>query len=198
MITKNKIISDADNLLKCLVDDCEIPTTWQISKLILKKLLIVYMIQIVMCGIDVTMHKSIWEVSDTHNLVNASLISCGVVSILWFVFFYSNSSLLLCVDDTVKDNSLILRIIKGKVRDYFYVTVAIVLVSAGCLLFYGPAWVGVLGIVWVVCTFVGCAVFSMSMSRYMTPAVVATLDKIRQAVSSGDTELAKPASDQQH
>lgn len=198
MVTKKQIENDVFILVESMRSmNYEIPTSRKVLLLIFKWLSFVYIFQACSILIDFILHKNVWERHDTSDVLIMSVISCGVVTFLWVVSLYNNISLSYCIDEDLRKRSLLFKIILRKVKCYFTFTIGIVLISTVYLLWLGPAWVGILGIVWVVCTFIGGVAFSMSMSRYMTPAVVATLDKIRQIASSGELVPAKQVNDQQ-
>lgn len=99
---------------------------------------------------------------------------------------YGNISLLMCIPKDVRDKSLLIGIGKRTLKVYSYVAVVINFVVAIVLITGNHEFIFGYGLSWVASMLIGALIFSMSMSRYMTPAVVATLDKIRQVVSDND------------
>lgn len=99
---------------------------------------------------------------------------------------YGNISLLMCIPKDVRDKSLLIGIGKRMLKVYSYVAVVINFVVAIVLITGNHEFIFGYGLSWVASMLIGTLIFSMSMSRYMTPAVVATLDKIRQVVSDND------------
>lgn len=112
------------------------------------------------------------------------VLSCGILTVMAIMMAYGNLSLLMCIPKKVRKKSLLVNLAKKKLKLYglimivFDIFVAVVLISERSSLIIGY------GFSWFASFLIGGVVFSMSMSRYMTPAVVATLDKIRQVVSS--------------
>lgn len=101
--------------------------------------------------------------------------------------------MLMCIPKEVRDKSLLLNLAKRKLKVYGCVIVGINAVVAVVLISLRGDFIIGYGVSWFACMIIGGITFSMSMSRYMTPAVVATLDKIRQVVSSGDALSAENA-----
>lgn len=191
MVKRSDIENDVKMLIQSFKNDYRIPTSGEIIFPIIKLMSVVYMMHVVVITVGLNVcDKNIW----LPGIVMWLVLSCGFLTVMALVMTYGNLSLLMCIPKEVRQKSLLVNLGKKKLRLYglvmivFNTIVAIVLISERSSLIIGY------GVSWFVSFLIGGIVFSMSMSRYMTPAVVATLDKIRQVVSSEELESAKPNS----
>lgn len=116
-------------------------------------------------------------------------LSCGILTVVALMMTYGNLSMLMCIPKNVRDNSLLLNIAKKKLKSYYCVVVVVNIIVAAVLISERSDFILGYGFSWFACMIVGGLTFSMSMSRYMTPAVVAALNKVRQIISSGTDVL---------
>lgn len=185
MVKRSDIENDVEMLMQSFKNDYRIPTSREIIFPIIKLMSVVYMMHIVVITVGlIVCDKSIW----IPGIVMWLVLSCGFLTVMALVMTYGNLSLLMCIPKEVREKSLLVNLGKKKLRLYglvmivFNVIVATVLISERSSLIIGY------GVSWFVSFLIGGIVFSMSMSRYMTPAVVAALDKIRQVISTGNDQ----------
>lgn len=181
MVKRSDIENDVKMLMQSFKNDYRIPTSGEIISPIIKLMSVVYMMHFVVITAGlIVCDKKIWFPGIAMWLV----LSCGILTVMAIMMAYGNLSLLMCIPKEVREKSLLVNLAKKKLRLYglimivFNTFVAVVLISERSSLIIGY------GFSWFASFLIGGVVFSMSMSRYMTPAVVATLDKIRQVVSS--------------
>lgn len=181
MVKRSDIENDVKMLMQSFKNDYRIPTSGEIIFPIIKLMSVVYMMHVVVITVGlIVCDKKIWFPGIAMWLV----LSCGILTVMAIMMAYGNLSLLMCIPKEVREKSLLVNLAKKKLRLYglimivFNIFVAVVLISERSSLIIGY------GFSWFASFLIGGIVFSMSMSRYMTPAVVATLDKIRQVVSS--------------
>lgn len=181
MVKRSDIENDVKMLMQSFKNDYRIPTSGEIISPIIKLMSVVYMMHFVVITAGlIVCDKKIWFPGIAMWLV----LSCGILTVMAIMMAYGNLSLLMCIPKEVREKSLLVNLAKKKLRLYglimivFNTFVAVVLISECSSLIIGY------GFSWFASFLIGGVVFSMSMSRYMTPAVVATLDKIRQVVSS--------------
>ena len=181
MVKRSDIENDVKMLMQSFKNDYRIPTSGEIIFPIIKLMSVVYMMHVVVITVGlIVCDKKIWFPGIAMWLV----LSCGILTVMAIMMAYGNLSLLMCIPKEVREKSLLVNLAKKKLRLYglvmiaFNIFVGVVLISERSSLIIGY------GFSWFASFLIGGIVFSMSMSRYMTPAVVATLDKIRQVVSS--------------
>lgn len=186
-ITKSDIESDVKRLMSSLENDYEIPISWMIIKPIINTMLVVYCMLFLAAIINgVVYYDKEYPLDIFLGGLFFSAIAGIVLTVMALIMTYGNLSILMCIPKNVRDNSLLINIGKQKLRAYGYVIVAINIVVAIVLISERRDFIIGYGFSWFASMLVGGLTFSMSMSRYMTPAVVATLDKIRQVVSDND------------
>lgn len=192
MVLKSEIEKDVQHLVTSLKDDYRIPSSGEIIFPVIKVLSVVYFMHVVaIIANEFYYDEDIWF----PGVVMWFVLSCVILTALALVMTYGNLSLLMCIPKEVRNKSLLISIGKKKLMTYGYVTIAINFVVAIILITGNHEFIFGYGISWFACMIIGGITFSMSMSRYMTPAVVATIDKIRQVVSVGEIEPSKPASE---
>lgn len=181
MVKRSDIENDVKMLMQSFKNDYRIPTSGEIIFPIIKLMSVVYMMHVVVITVGlIVCDKKIWFPGIAMWLV----LSCGILTVMAIMMAYGNISLLMCIPKEVREKSLLVNLAKKKLRLYglvmivFNIFVGVVLISERSSLIIGY------GFSWFASFLIGGIVFSMSMSRYIPPAVVATLDKIRQVVSS--------------
>lgn len=190
MVLKSDIEKDVRDLLESLRGDYRIPDSKEIIFPVVKVMLVVYVMHVVAIISSLLIYeKNIW----LPGVVIWLMLSCGILTAMALVMTYGNLSMLMCIPKEVRDKSLLLGVAKRKLKVYGCVIVGINAVVAVILISLRGDFIIGYGISWFACIIIGGITFSMSMSRYMTPAVVATLDKIRRVVSSGDALSAENA-----
>ena len=198
VVLRTDIEKDAEKLMMSLNDDYEIPSSWTVNRPVLKAVSLVLIIMIVASVINSIVYRHSDDPMDIlFGGVFFSLLASIILSLFALMMTYGNLSILMCIPKDVRDKSLLIGIGKRKLKTYGYVIVAINVVVAIVLISGRSDFIIGYGVSWFVSMIVGGITFSMSMSRYMTPAVVATLDKIRQVVSSGEGAPAEHADPKQ-
>lgn len=190
MVLKSEIEKDIRHLMMSLEDDYRIPSSGEIMLPVIKVLSVAYFMHVVaIIANEFYYNDDVWLLG----LGIWLLLSCGLLTVVVLMMTYSNVSLLMCIPKEVRDKSLLIGIGKRKLKVYSYVIIAVNFFVAIILITENHEFIFGYGISWFVCMIIGGITFSMSMSRYMTPAVVATLNKIRRVVSSGDALSAENA-----
>ncbi|KAA5922103.1 hypothetical protein F3I27_20420 [Pantoea sp. Bo_2] len=184
MVLKSEVENDAKIIMESLEADYRIPTSSEIILPLIKVMSVVYLMHVLAVIVNEFVYKDdVWLLGIGMWL----FLSCGILTGMALIMTYGNLSLMMCIPKKVRDESLLFAIGKRKLKVYGYVIVAIN-VAVGIMLINGDhEFIFGYGASWFVCMLIGGITFSMSMSRYMTPAVVATLDKIRQVVSDSDS-----------
>lgn len=194
MVLKSEVENDAKIIMESMEADYKIPTSSEIILPLIKVMSVVYLMHVLAVIVNEFVYKDdVW-------LLGVGIwlfLSCGILTGVALIMTYGNLSLMMCIPKKVRDESLLFAIGKKKLKVYGYIIVAIN-VAVGIMLIDGDhEFIFGYGVSWFVCMLIGGITFSMSMSRYMTPAVVATLDKIRQVVSSGEGAPAEHADPKQ-
>ncbi|MEZ6878352.1 hypothetical protein [Enterobacter sp. KBR-315C3_2022] len=181
MVLKSDIENDANKIIDSLKKDYRIPTSGEIIFPVIKVMSIVYAMHIIaIFGNEFVYKKDIWF----PGVIMWLVLSCGILTVVALMMTYANLSMLMCIPKDVRDKSILLNVGKQKLKIYGCIIIAINIVVAIVLISERSDFIIGYGFSWFASFLIGGVVFSMSMSRYMTPAVVATLDKIRQVVSS--------------
>lgn len=185
---RSELEMDADFILASMNDrDYEIPTNKKVMGVIWCSLKYVYLLQFIFVILAFTIYKEEGSLDyQFKKLIFLTLISCASMAFFSFSFIgvtYSNVCVFLVLGDDVKRESILLRIIKSKIEFYKWLLL-IVNSLVGCILLWiGEPFVAGLGFSWFV-TFIVCGiVLQGSLSRYMTPAVVSSLSKVKEVLS---------------
>lgn len=190
MVLKSDIEKDVRVLMASLNKDYQIPTSGEIILPVIKAMSIVYVMHVVAIISSSAIYK---QNISLPGVAIWLILSCGILTAVALIMTYGNLSMLMCIPKDVRDKSLLLGLAKRKLKVYGCVIVVINAIVAFVLISLRGDFIIGYGASWFACMIIGGIIFSMSMSRYMTPAVVATLDKIRQVVSSGDVLSAEKA-----
>ncbi|EMZ4236917.1 protein traS, partial [Salmonella enterica] len=120
-------------------------------------------------------------------IIYLSLLSCVTMAFFSLVFIaatYSNVCMFLTLGDDVRRDSILLKIVKNKIL--FYTRLLLIVNSlVGCVLLWaGEPFVAGLGFSWFATFIVSMLFLQGSLSRYMTPAVVSSLSKVKELLSA--------------
>lgn len=162
--------------------DYEIPTNSQILKIIFSKLIIVYALQISFIVLDFILNTG----SYGYHFFDTFVLAVGsnlFFSLAFLMTTYSAVCMNLIMGEEIRKQSMLLQIIDKKVRFYSCLLVFINTVIGIILLWAGERFVAGLGFSWFATFLVSSLLLQGSMSRYMTPAVVSSLSKVRELVS---------------
>ncbi|EAA7680423.1 protein traS [Salmonella enterica] len=174
---------DINSLIESIkTSDYEIPKNSDVMKVILKKLMIVVLIQVVMLFFDFVMYGNEWG-----GFIGKVLFSCVGVLVFSFVFIftlYQPVSMMLSINDEIKKSSLVMKLLVDKIKKYWQMLVFVNLVIGVVLLFSDDGFVIGLGGAWFSTFIISVILFQMSLSRYMTPAVVSSLSKVKELLTA--------------
>ena len=186
---RSELEMDAEFILASMNDrDYEIPTNKKVMAVIWCSLKYVYLLQFIFVILAFILYKEEGSLDyQLKKLIFLTLISCASMAFFSFAFIgvaYSNVCVFLVLGDDIKRESILLRVIKGKIEFYKWLLL-IVNSLVGCILLWiGEPFVAGLGFSWFV-TFIVCGiVLQGSLSRYMTPAVVSSLSKVKEVLSA--------------
>ncbi|HFG9820668.1 TPA: protein traS [Salmonella enterica subsp. enterica serovar Frintrop] len=183
-VTRSMLEQDSRYLLNSVRDaDYEIPSSGAVFKTIFKVYGCVFFIQLAGVLADWMIYARRGDYYSYSDMAILSTVSLVVVFAVLCVMLYQNVSLALCIPEDVRNNSLICKIIRRKLRSYFVAVVLFNMLVALILLFLGHRHVSYLGASWFASLIVGGLSFSFSMSRYFTPQVMSALNKINELVA---------------
>ncbi|EFK5851533.1 protein traS, partial [Escherichia coli] len=115
------------------------------------------------------------------------ILSAGGILFFSAVFvpsLYQPVSIMLLINEVDKGDSLIVKLLMRKLKQYWKFLVVINLIIGVGLLLSGEGVISGLGFSWFVTYLICMMSFQMSLSRYMTPAVVSSLSKIKELISA--------------
>lgn len=185
-ITKSMLENDASILLAAIQNhDYEIPTSKAVFSMILKVFFVMVLVQVIAVVVDTITHE---EKVNMNNIIMMFLFSSA--SLLFALFaltltLYGSISFALCIPKEAVKNSIICQLIKQKIRFHFKLAVIVNVIVATILIYLGPDLIHALGFSWFVMIGACSIMFSGSMSRYLTPTVMATLNKVHETITSG-------------
>ena len=185
----SELEKDADFILASMKDrDYEIPTNKKIMGIIFRRLKYVYLLQVIFVILAFAIYKESGDLGyQFKKLIYLSLLSCATMMFFSLVFIgatYSNVCIFLTLGDDVKRESILLNIVKNKI--VFYTRLLFIVNSlVGCILLWtGEPFVAGLGFSWFATFIVSMLFLQGSLSRYMTPAVVSSLSKVKELLSA--------------
>ncbi|EBN9932940.1 hypothetical protein QTR52_004393 [Salmonella enterica] len=188
-VTRSMLEQDARYLLNSVRDaDYEIPSSGAVFKTIFKVYGCVFFIQLAGVLADWVIYARRGDYYSYSDMAILSTVSLVVVFAVLCVMLYQNVSLALCIPEDVRNNSLICKIIRRKLRSYFVAVVLFNMLVALILLFLGHRHVSYLGASWFVSLGIASICFSYSTARYFTPQVMSVIDKIAEVIAPSVTE----------
>lgn len=184
---KSELEKDAAYILSSLEGaDYDIPKNTEILKVILKKLMCVFLIQLLFILLDMF----IYYIDDENQmykliyLILFSAISNVIFALVFLGVTYGPASLQIILGKELRKKSILIKLLEEKVTFYSYALVVLNTIIGIILLFSGEFFVAGLGFSWFV-TFLICMLFLQgSMTRYMTPAVVSSLSRVKEIISA--------------
>ncbi|MDX8633890.1 protein traS [Salmonella enterica] len=163
--------------------DYEIPSNSQILKVIFSKLVIVYAIQLFFIATDVFINAGRVEYHYFDTLVIA-LGSNVFFSLVFLMSSYNFVCMKIALGNEIRNRSVLIGLIEKKIHFYSVFLLFTNSIVGVILLWVGESFVSGLGFSWFV-TFIISALFLQgSLSRYMTPAVVSSLSKVKELLSA--------------
>lgn len=180
---KSELEKDVGDLLNGLISsDYDIPRGSDVMKVILRKLFMVMVIGVVLVSINFLLYQNEWR--DLLAVLVFSLLPLAIFSIIFIVTLYQPISMYLSLTNEIKESSLVVQFLIKKVRDYWRVLFALNCAIGIVLLFLNDGFVVGFGAAWFVTYIMGVIAFQTSLSRYMTPAVVSSLSKVKEVLST--------------
>ena len=184
---RSDLEKDADLILSSIQDsDYEIPRNRNIMGLIFSKLRYVYLLQFFFIILDCLFYQMDdgYQVSKAFFLIGLSGVTMLFFTMVFIGAVYSNVCIYLILSDKIKRESLLIRVVKEKINFYTRLLLSVNILIGVFLLWAGEFYIAGLGFSWFV-TFIVCAiVLQGSLSRYMTPAVVSSLSKVKEVLSA--------------
>lgn len=163
--------------------DYEIPTSREILKLIFSKLMVVYVFQLVFIILDVFLNAK----SGGYHYFDTLVLAFGsnvFFSLIFLMSTYNLASLKLVLGCEITEQSVLLKLVERKINSYSLFLLA-VNAFVGCILLWtGESFIGGLGFSWFVTYLISMITLQTSLSRYMTPAVVSSLSKVKELLSA--------------
>ncbi|EAQ2108466.1 protein traS [Salmonella enterica subsp. arizonae] len=186
---RSELETDASFILASMNGrDYEIPTNKKIMSIIFGRLKYVYFLQIIFVVLSFVIYKEPADLDyQFKKIIYLSLLSCVTMAFFSLVFIaatYSNVCMFLTLGDDVRRDSILLKIVKNKIL--FYTRLLLIVNSlVGCVLLWaGEPFVAGLGFSWFATFIVSMLFLQGSLSRYMTPAVVSSLSKVKELLSA--------------
>ncbi|EAB4112938.1 protein traS [Salmonella enterica] len=186
---RSELETDASFILASMNGrDYEIPTNKMIMSIIFGRLKYVYFLQIIFVVLSFVIYKEPGDLDyQFKKIIYLSLLSCVTMAFFSLVFIaatYSNVCMFLTLGDDVRRDSILLKIVKNKIL--FYTRLLLIVNSlVGCVLLWaGEPFVAGLGFSWFATFIVSMLFLQGSLSRYMTPAVVSSLSKVKELLSA--------------
>ncbi|EDB3637357.1 protein traS [Salmonella enterica subsp. enterica] len=186
---RSELETDASFILASMNGrDYEIPTNKMIMSIIFGRLKYVYFLQIIFVVLSFLIYKEPGDLDyQFKKIIYLSLLSCVTMAFFSLVFIaatYSNVCMFLTLGDDVRRDSILLKIVKNKIL--FYTRLLLIVNSlVGCVLLWaGEPFVAGLGFSWFATFIVSMLFLQGSLSRYMTPAVVSSLSKVKELLSA--------------
>jgi len=163
--------------------DYEIPSNRDILKVIFSKLVIVYALQVVFIVIDVFLNSKSGDYHYFDTIVLA-LGSNAFFSVMFLMSTYNSVCMRLALGDEIIKQSVFLKLIAKKISFYSLFILSVNTIVGCILLWSGERFVAGLGFSWFVSFMVCLMLLQGSLSRYMTPAVVSSLSKMKELISA--------------
>lgn len=163
--------------------DYEIPSNRQILKVIFYKLVIVYVFQLLFIASDIFINSNVSEYHYFDTFV-LSLGSNAFFSLVFLMSTYNLVSLKLSLGREITEQSVLLKLVERKINSYSLFLLAVNAIVGCILLSSGERFVAGLGFSWFVTYLISMLTLQTSLSRYMTPAVVGSLSKVKELLSA--------------
>ncbi|EEA8304834.1 protein traS [Salmonella enterica subsp. enterica serovar Rubislaw] len=186
---RSELEKDASFILASMSErDYEIPTNKKIMGIIFGRLKYVYLLQVVFVILAFVIYKEPGDLDyQFKKIIYLSLLSCATMAFFSLAFIgatYSNVCIFLTLGDDVRRESILLKILKNKIE--FYTRLLFIVNSLiGCILLWtGEPFVAGLGVSWFATFIISMLFLQGSLSRYMTPAVVSSLSKVKELLTA--------------
>ncbi|ECH2931355.1 protein traS, partial [Salmonella enterica] len=113
-----------------------------------------------------------------------SLGSNAFFSLAFLMSTYNLVSLKLSLGSEITEQSVLLKLVERKINSYSLFLLAVNAIVGCILLSSGEQFVAGLGFSWFVTYLISMLTLQTSLSRYMTPAVVSSLSKVKELLSA--------------
>ncbi|EHF4095855.1 protein traS, partial [Salmonella enterica subsp. enterica serovar Newport] len=147
------------------------------------KLVIVYVFQLLFIVSDIFINSNISE----YHYFDTFVLSLGANAFFSLVFLmstYNLVSLKLSLGSEITEQSVLLKLVERKINSYSLFLLAVNAIVGCILLSSGERFVAGLGFSWFVTYLISMLTLQTSLSRYMTPAVVSSLSKVKELLSA--------------
>lgn len=180
---KSELEKDVDDLLKRLnSSDYDIPGNSDVMKVILPKLFVVMVIGVVLVSVNYSLYQDEWR--DLLAVFVFFLLPFAIFSLVFIASLFQPVSMYLSLSDEIKERSLVVQLLIKKVKHYWHMLFALNCVIGILLLFLDDGFVVGFGASWFVTYIIAIIAFQTSLTRYMTPAVVSSLSKVKELLSA--------------
>ncbi|EET1367504.1 TPA: protein traS [Escherichia coli] len=163
--------------------DYEIPSNRNILKVIFSKLVIVYALQVSFIIVDVFFNSKSGEYHYFDTIVLA-LGSNAFFSVVFLMSTYDSVCMRLALGDEIINQSVFFKLIEKKIGFYSLFLMSVNTVVGFILILKDESLIGGLGFSWFVTYIISMLTLQTSLSRYMTPAVVSSLSKMKELISA--------------
>lgn len=163
--------------------DYEIPSNRNILKVIFSKLVIVYALQVSFIIVDVFFNSKSGEYHYFDTIVLA-LGSNAFFSVVFLMSTYDSVCMRLALGDEIINQSVFFKLIEKKIGFYSLFLMSVNTIVGFILILKDESLIGGLGFSWFVTYIISMLTLQTSLSRYMTPAVVSSLSKMKELISA--------------
>ncbi|MBS9286904.1 protein traS [Escherichia coli] len=163
--------------------DYEIPSNRNILKVIFSKLVIVYALQVSFIIVDVFFNSKSGEYHYFDTIVMA-LGSNAFFSVVFLMSTYDSVCMRLALGDEIINQSVFFKLIEKKIGFYSLFLMSVNTIVGFILILKDESLIGGLGFSWFVTYIISMLTLQTSLSRYMTPAVVSSLSKMKELISA--------------
>ncbi len=163
--------------------DYEIPSNRNILKVIFSKLVIVYALQVGFIIVDVFFNSKSGEYHYFDTIVLA-LGSNAFFSVVFLMSTYDSVCMRLALGDEIINQSIFFKLIEKKIGFYSLFLMSVNTIVGFILILKDESLIGGLGFSWFVTYIISMLTLQTSLSRYMTPAVVSSLSKMKELISA--------------
>lgn len=163
--------------------DYEIPSNREILKIIFSKLMIVYILQLAFIVVDIFLNAS----SGEYHYFDTFILALGsntFFSLIFLMSTYNPVCMRLVLGNEIINQSVFLKLIVKKIGFYSLFLVSVNTIVGCILLWTGERFVAGLGFSWFVSFMLCLMLLQGSLSRYMTPAVVSSLSKVKELLTA--------------
>ncbi|MFH8136373.1 protein traS [Pantoea osteomyelitidis] len=162
--------------------DYEIPTNSQILKVVFSRLMVVYAIQLLFIVFDIFINCAHGEYHYFDTLVLA-VGSNAFFSLVFLMTTYNLVCMRIALGSEIRNQSVLIGMIEKKIH-FYSVFLLLVNTAVGLILLRaGESFVAGLGFSWFVTFLISVLFLQSSLSRYLTPAVVSSLSKVKELLS---------------